>query len=168
MVATENGTATTADNGNAKELEGLFGRVMERMRTNVNIGMACGEPRTVGETTVIPVGMVGYGFGMGLSTKAGTDAEGRTTPEGGGGGGGGWVQPVAIITITNGQTKITPVVDLARLIPAMIGAVGKLALAASQRVRSRSVFGPGAVTLAHPKRRRRGDHAASLETDEKE
>jgi uncharacterized spore protein YtfJ len=141
---------------------------MERLRTNVNIGMACGEPRTVGETTIILVGIVAWGFGMGVSTKAGTDAEGRTTPEGGGGGGGGWVQPIAIVTITNGKTKVMPVFDLARVIAAMIGAAGRLALAASRRSQSQSVFGPGAVTLAHAKRGHCGNEAAAHESDDKE
>jgi uncharacterized spore protein YtfJ len=151
MVATENGTTTAATGtSTATALEGLFGRAMERMRTNVNIGMACGEPRTVGETTIIPIGMVCYGFGMGLNTTAGADTAGHTTPEGGGGGGGGFVRPIAIVTITNGKTKVVPVLDLARLIPAMIAAIGRLAFAASKRAQSRSVFGPGTVTLARP------------------
>jgi uncharacterized spore protein YtfJ len=168
MVATENGTATSSKNGTAKALEGLFGNVMERMRTHVNIGMACGEPLTVGETTIIPIGVVGYGFGMGMNTNAGTDAEGRTTPEGGGGGGGGWIQPIAIVTITNGKTKVTPVLDLARLIPAMIGAVAKLALAASERAQSKSVFGPGSMVMADRKRRRHRGQSTPPEIDEKE
>jgi uncharacterized spore protein YtfJ len=145
MIATENDTGTTTETSSAKALEGLLTKVMERMRTNVNIGMACGEPRTFGDTTIIPIGMVCYGFGMGLNTTAGADAAGRTTPEGGGGGGGGFVRPIAIVTITNGKTKVVPVLDLARLIPAMIAAVGRLAFAASKRAQSRSVFGPGMV-----------------------
>jgi uncharacterized spore protein YtfJ len=168
MIATENGTGTSTTNGTAKALEGLFGKVMDRMRTNVNIGMACGEPRTVGETTIIPIGIVGYGFGMGLNTKAGADADGHTTPEGGGGGGGGWVQPIAIVTITNGKTKVTPVFDMARVIAAMIGAVGRLALAASKQAQSKSVFGPGAVTLAHAKRGRGCGQSTSQDSDDKE
>ena len=167
MIATENGTGTSASGGTAKALEGLFGNVLDRMRANVNIGMACGEPRTVGETTIIPIGIVGYGFGMGVSTKAGTDAEGLTTPEGGGGGG-GWVQPIAIVTITNGKTKVTPVFDMARVIAAMIGAAGKLALAASKRAQSKSVFGPGSMVMAGGKRRRCGDQTAAQESDKKE
>jgi uncharacterized spore protein YtfJ len=168
MVATENGTAASDGTGTATALEGFFGRVMERMRKNVSIEMACGEPRVVGETTIIPIGIVSYGFGMGMSTKAGTDSEGHATPEGGGGGGGGWVRPVAIVTITNGKVKVTPVLDLARLIPAMIGVVGRLAFAASNQAQSKSVFGPGTVTLAHAKRDRRGNQTAPSETDDKE
>lgn len=145
MVTTENGTTTATGTNTATALDRLFGKVMDRMRTNVNIGMACGEPCTFGDTTIIPIGMVCYGFGMGLNTTAGADAAGRTTPEGGGGGGGGFVRPIAIVTITNGKTKVVPVLDLARLIPAMIAAVGRLAFAASKRAQSRSVFGPGMV-----------------------
>lgn len=168
MIAMENGTGTSVDNGTAKALERLFGTVMERMRTNVNIGMACGEPRTVGETTIIPLGIVGYGFGMGVNTKAGADTEGRTTPEGGGGGGGGWVQPIAIVTITNGKTKVTPVFDMARVIAAMIGAIGKLALAASKRSQGKSLFGPGSMMMAGPKGKRCGTETALQGSADKE
>jgi hypothetical protein len=59
MITTENEKAMTAHTSAATVLKGVFGRVMERMRTNANIGMACGAPRTIGETTIIPVGMVG-------------------------------------------------------------------------------------------------------------
>lgn len=63
-----------------------------------------------------------------------------------------WIQPIAIVTITNGKTKVIPVLDLARMIPAMIGAVSKLALRG--RARGRSVLGPGSMTVLPTRRER--------------
>jgi len=157
MIATRSETASG--------FEGLFSRVLERIRANVNVDLACGESRTVGDTTIIPIGVVSYGFGFGMGTQPNADSQ--AAQEGGGGGGGAWIQPIAIMTITNGKTKVIPVLDLARMIPAMIGAIGKLAL--SGRARGRSVFGPGSMTVL-PGRGKRAHHGKDSdgETDEQE
>ncbi len=131
MVARQNGTA----------FQGMFGSVLERIRNNVNMDLACGESRVVGETTIIPIGVVGYGFGVGSGSQPDPHAEGGAMQEGGGGGGGAWIQPIAVVTITNGQVKVTPVLDWARVLVAAIGAIGKMLL--SRNERGRSVFGPG-------------------------
>ncbi len=38
-----------------KGFANLFGNVLERIRVNVNVELACGEFRTVGYTTIIPI-----------------------------------------------------------------------------------------------------------------
>lgn len=146
MIATRNETETG--------FAGLLSNVLERIRANVNVDLACGESRTVGDTTIIPIGVVSFGFGLGMGTQPNVNADGQAAQEGGGGGGGAWIQPIAIVTITNGRTKVIPILDLARVLPAMIGAVGKLALSLSQHAQGRSVFGPGSMTV-FPKRRKR-------------
>jgi uncharacterized spore protein YtfJ len=149
--------------------EGVFGKVLERIRSNANIDLACGESRTVGDTTIIPIGVVAYGFGGGMGTQpqANVETDSQSAQEGIGGGGGAWIQPIAIVTIMDGKTKVIPVLDLARMIPMMIAAVGKLAL--SGRSSGRSVFGPGRMTMLA----RRGRHVhrgkeRDGETDEQE
>jgi uncharacterized spore protein YtfJ len=149
--------------------EGVFGKVLERIRSNANIDLACGESRTVGDTTIIPIGVVAYGFGGGMGTQpqANVETDSQSAQEGIGGGGGAWIQPIAIVTITDGKTKVIPVLDLARMIPMMIAAVGKLAL--SGRSSGCSVFGPGRMTMLA----RRGRHVhrgkeRDGETDEQE
>lgn len=112
----------------ASVMERTLTRVLDKMRTNASIGMACGEARTVGETTIIPVGMVAYGYGMGLGASEEQQQEG-IAGEGGGGGGGGWIMPVAIVAITNGQTKVVPVLDWTRVLVGIIGVLGKLVVA---------------------------------------
>lgn len=155
----------------ASGIEGVFGRVLERIRTDVNIDLACGESRTVGDTTIIPIGIVSYGFGFGMGSQPGAhgEAAGRAMQEGGGGGGGAWIQPIAVVTIRNGRTTVVPVLDLARMMSALIGAVGKLAFAVSRRAQERSVFGPGSMP-GLPKRRKRAvsRNDSGEETDEKE
>ena len=138
-------TATRSET--ASGFEGLFSRVMERIRANVNIDVACGESRTVGDTTIIPIGVVtyGFGFGMGSQPSANAAADRRAAQEGGGGGGGAWIQPIAIVTVTNGQTKVIPVLDWARVLTGMVGVIGKLIL--SRGARGHSVFGPGSMTV---------------------
>lgn len=130
----------------ASGFEGLFGRVLERIRANVNVDLACGESRTVGDTTIIPIGVVAYGFGGGMGTQpsASTEADNRATQEGGGGGG-AWIQPIAIVTVTNGQTRVIPVLDWARVLTGVVGVIGKLIL--SRGVQGRTMFGPGNMTV---------------------
>jgi uncharacterized spore protein YtfJ len=134
--------------------EGLFGKVLERIRSNANIDLACGESRTVGDTTIIPIGVVAYGFGGGMGTQpsAQAEADSGAAQEGGGGGGGALIQPIAIVTVTNGQTKVTPVLDWARVLTGVVGVLGKLILSRGRQ--SRSVFGPGSMTVLP----RRGKH----------
>lgn len=45
------------------QIEGLFGRVLDHVRENVNVNIACGEPRTIGDTTIIPLTSSGTASG---------------------------------------------------------------------------------------------------------
>ncbi|MDE6154885.1 MAG: GerW family sporulation protein, partial [Eubacterium sp.] len=62
-----------------------------------------GEPMTTGNTTLIPVSKVSYGF-----TSGGTDLPSKSNAElfGGGGGGGITITPVAFIVIENGKCRM--------------------------------------------------------------
>ncbi|MHB8648152.1 MAG: GerW family sporulation protein [Thermomicrobiales bacterium] len=152
----------------ASSFEGLFSRVLERIRANVNVDLTCGESRTVGDTTIIPIGVVTYGFGFGMGSRpsANAEADSRAAQEGGGGGG-AWIQPIAIVTVTNGQTKVIPVLDWARVLTGVVGVIGKLLL--SRGVQGRSVIGPGSMTVL-PRRGKRAHHRkdSDEETNEQE
>ena len=65
-----------------------------------------GDPIQVGETTIIPLLSLGFGFG-GVGGTGGADAS-KKGPEGmgGGGGAGGGVKPVAIILIDKNGARI--------------------------------------------------------------
>ena len=66
-----------------------------------------GEPITVGESTIIPLLSIGFGFGGAGGSGAG-DAKKREGAEGmaGGGGAGGGVKPIAVIIIDKDGARI--------------------------------------------------------------
>jgi uncharacterized spore protein YtfJ len=77
-----------------------------------------GQPTTVGDKTVIPVGAVTYWFGFGYgSGSAGREEDSEAANGGSGGGGGGQsrARPVAVIEVTPTETRIRPVEDPTRI-----------------------------------------------------
>ena len=76
---------------------------LDRMREMVDVSTIIGEPMVTGDTTLIPVSKVSYGF-----TSGGTDLPSKTSKElfGGAGGGGVSITPVAFIVIQNGKTRM--------------------------------------------------------------
>lgn len=76
---------------------------IERIREMVDISTIIGEPMVSGDTTLIPVSKVTYGF-----TSGGTDLPSKSNQElfGGGGGGGISITPIAFIVIENGKTRM--------------------------------------------------------------
>jgi len=101
-----------------------FFDLMEEIPDKAAIEAAFGPPTQVGEKTIIPVGRVAYGFGLGFgqgtapSTPSTEDVEaaeggedGGASGSGGGGGGGLTVQPVAVLEVTPEATILRAVVD---------------------------------------------------------
>lgn len=76
---------------------------LDRMRDMVDVSTIIGEPMVTGDTTLIPVSKVSYGF-----TSGGTDLPSKQNKElfGGAGGGGVSITPVAFIVIQNGKTRM--------------------------------------------------------------
>lgn len=87
----------------------------EQIYQKANVKAAFGEPETIGEKTIIPVARVGYGLGLGLGegeAPAGEEGEaGPSADVGGGGGGGGAATPIAVVEVTDEETKVIPIVD---------------------------------------------------------
>ncbi|MDA1216433.1 MAG: spore germination protein GerW family protein [Chloroflexi bacterium] len=101
--------------------EGLLSTILERVQARANAEVIYGESRTVGGKAIIPVGTVMYGFGAGGGAGTGPSTSKRgvtetSTGSGGGGGGGVRVHPVAILEVSDGQTKVIPVLDWTRII----------------------------------------------------
>ena len=73
------------------------------MRDMVDVSTIIGEPVVTGNTTLIPVSKVSYGF-----TSGGTDLPSKQNAElfGGAGGGGISITPVAFIVIENGKCRM--------------------------------------------------------------
>ena len=76
---------------------------LEKMREMVDVSTIIGEPMVTGDTTLIPVSKVTYGF-----TSGGTDLPSKQHQElfGGAGGGGISITPVAFIVIQDGKVRM--------------------------------------------------------------
>lgn len=76
---------------------------LDKMRDMVDVSTIIGEPVVTGNTTLIPVSKVSYGF-----TSGGTDLPSKQNTElfGGAGGGGISITPVAFIVIENGKCRM--------------------------------------------------------------
>jgi uncharacterized spore protein YtfJ len=85
----------------------ILSKMLERIKNSAPVDVVFGEPREVGKRTIIPVAAVMYGFG------AGGGAGPERGDRGGGGGGGGYVrvQPVAVLQIEEGGTRLLPVIN---------------------------------------------------------
>ena len=76
---------------------------LQKMKEMVDVSTIIGEPMVTGDTTLIPVSKVAYGF-----TSGGTDLPSKQGSElfGGAGGGGISITPVAFIVIQDGKCRM--------------------------------------------------------------
>ena len=81
----------------------IMENTLEKMRQMVDTSTIIGDPIVTGDTTLVPVSKVSYGF-----TSGGTDLPSKSNAElfGGGGGGGITIQPVAFIVIEKGKCRM--------------------------------------------------------------
>ena len=81
----------------------IMENTLEKMREMVDVSTIIGEPIKTGDTTLIPVSKVSYGF-----TSGGTDLPSKQNNElfGGGGGGGTTISPVAFIVIQGEKVRM--------------------------------------------------------------
>lgn len=81
----------------------IMENTLEKMREMVDVSTIIGDSIQTGNTTLIPVSKVSYGF-----TSGGTDLPSKQNAElfGGGGGGGITISPVAFIVIQNEKVRM--------------------------------------------------------------
>ena len=82
----------------------IMENTLEKMREMVDVSTIIGDPMVTGDTTLIPVSKVTYGF-----TSGGTDLPTKQQNQelfGGGGGGGITITPVAFIVIEKGKCRM--------------------------------------------------------------
>ena len=99
--------------------ERIVNELVERIRGSAKVEVVFGEPREIGEKTIVPVAAVAYGFGAGAGAGTGgrPGDDGATGSGGGGGGGGGVrVQPIGVLEVTADETRLVPVLDWTRII----------------------------------------------------
>lgn len=81
-------------------LKGVVGELKELAQSETIIG----DPVTVGDTTVIPIVKISFGFGAG----GGQRDSGKADQYGGGGGGGARIEPAAFIIMDKDGVKLIP------------------------------------------------------------
>lgn len=90
---------------NKMSLEDLARTVLEQLQETINTKTIVGQPIVAGETTVVPITKVSFGFGVG--GKQAKDAK-DTSSFGGGSGGGATLEPMGFIVISDGDARLVP------------------------------------------------------------
>ncbi len=99
--------------------ERIVNELVERIRGSAKVEVVFGEPREIGEKTIVPVAAVAYGFGAGAGAGTGGrpgDDGASGSGSGSGGGGGVRVQPIGVLEVTADETRLVPVLDWTRII----------------------------------------------------
>ena len=102
--------------------ESLMSRVLEQVKGTANVEVVYGEPRVIGQKTIIPIAVVAYGFGAGAGAGHTPSPDGEVISSGSGGGGGGGVrvQPIGVLEVTEARTRVVPVLDWTAIIKAVL------------------------------------------------
>jgi uncharacterized spore protein YtfJ len=98
--------------------ERIVAELLDRIKASAKVEVVYGEPREIGEKTIIPVAVVAYGFGAGegSGTRDTAGGNGLSGTGSGGGGGGVRVQPVGVLEVTPEDTRLVPILDWTRII----------------------------------------------------
>ena len=106
--------------------ERIVSDLVERIKSSARVEVVYGEPKEIGEKTIIPVAVVAYGFAAGAGGGAGGPGGNGASASGGGGGGGAAVrvQPVGVLEVTAEDTRLVPVFDWTRIITTGITFLG--------------------------------------------
>lgn len=109
-------------------VQDMMKTITDRLGETASVKRVFGDPTTVGHKTIIPIATVGIGFGGGAGKGKGhADTEEPSQEgEGGGGGGKGITRPLAVLEVTEEETKLIPVVDLTRVILSGIFMLGAM------------------------------------------
>lgn len=94
-------------------VQDIMKNITDRITTATQVEAVFGEPRTIGKKTIIPIAANRMGFGAGGGEAC---EEGSEKGSGGGGGGGAAAKPLAILEVTDEETKLIPIIDMTRVI----------------------------------------------------
>jgi len=87
-----------------EDIENMVKTTLSQIEKVLSSKTVVGEPITVGDTTLIPLLSVGFGFGAGGTGKSDAAAH-----PGGGTGGAGGLKPIAIIVVDKDGVRIEPI-----------------------------------------------------------
>lgn len=90
-----------------EDIENMVKTTLSQIEKVLSSKTVVGEPITVGETTLIPLLSMGFGFGAAGGGKA--DAKQGNEGLKGGTGGAGGMRPIAIIVIDKDGVRIEPI-----------------------------------------------------------
>jgi uncharacterized spore protein YtfJ len=124
--------STMDDLSSVLDKNSIPNQILDRLKQSARVELAYGESRKVGEKTIIPIAMVSYLFGGGSGTgvgPSGHNGHSEGLGVGGGGGGGVRVQPVAVLEVTEDETRLMPIIDWARLATTAIIAISAVLVA---------------------------------------
>lgn len=85
------------------QFDGLVDSLLKGMDTALSTKTVVGEPTQIGDTIILPLVDVSFGFG------AGAGSNGQKNSASGAGGLGGKMSPSAVLVIKNGMTKLVNV-----------------------------------------------------------
>lgn len=98
--------------------------ISDRVSGIASVNTVFGEPRVLNNRAIIPVGLVTGGFGAGGGEgKQPAGEQGMEEGSGVGGGGGFSVRPLAVLEVTDEQTRLIPILDMTKIIMAGFGIV---------------------------------------------
>lgn len=103
-TATEKTDASTEDKKTpVHPIKGMMDTTLSKIKDMVDVSTIIGDPVISGETTIIPISKMSYGFASG-----GSDFDGKAGHRcfGGGGGAGVTVQPVAFLVIHGSNVRL--------------------------------------------------------------
>jgi uncharacterized spore protein YtfJ len=91
-----------------EDIENMVRTTLNQIEKVLSSKTVVGEPITVGDTTLIPLLSMGFGFG---AAGGGGKGDAKQAAEGakGGTGGGGGMRPIAIIVIDKDGVRIEPI-----------------------------------------------------------
>lgn len=113
----------------------IMENTLDKMREMVDVSTIIGDPIKTGDTTLIPVSKVSYGF-----TSGGTDLPSKQNNElfGGGGGGGITITPVAFIVIQNDKVRMMQINNYTSSADRAIAMIPELVDQISQLVKAKA------------------------------
>ena len=100
-----------------REHAGLISDVVKQLVSAADVEAAFGDPRTIGDRTIILAAEVscGVGFGLGGGQGRGPEEDGSGGGAGAGAGGGARSRPVAAIIIEPQGVSVQPIVDVTQI-----------------------------------------------------
>jgi uncharacterized spore protein YtfJ len=110
-------------------IQDMLQGIADRMSAIATVSTVFGEARVMNGRAIIPVALVcgGFGGGGGEGKCPPTEvSEQKMCQEGSGGGGGGGftVRPLAVLEVTDGGTKLIPILDVTKIVLASLGFMG--------------------------------------------